>query len=758
MKTFKSIRSLAPGACAERPNCSRRWVSLGTVLVLLVLPSHAWSQSTTPQLVSAAAACGINRIRISFDSQMDTSGARDVSHYAVSGLDVTAVDFFGPNTSWDLVVSPAPSAGVAYTVTVNGLTSQGGVPLPVDSQATFVCDPEVPQLVSVAADCAGSRIRLWFSKEMDPILAHDVTHYSINGLTVTSVDLFGPNTSWDLVVSPALSAGTSYTVTINGLTTLLGAPLPPDTQTTFQCDPNPPQLLSVRADCGANRIRLSFDKDLDLLVASDLSHYSIDNGLTVTGVELTGPNNSWDLIVSPTPSAGVLYNLTLSGLTSLLGTALPVMQPNFLCDPTVPQLMSVSARCGEDRIRLEFNREMDSFVAADLSHYAINDLTVTAVRFFGPNTSWDLIVSPPPSGSVAYTLVLNGLTTLLGTPLAPGTQGTFECRLLRTPDSLGTTPPNFVIEAEDYDFGGGQSLPIASQMPYTGGAYDGLAAILNIDYSNHDLNDGDIYRPDTDPVNVDMIDNIAGRWGTRRPGYDVTTNYRIGWVGDGDWQNYTRIVPAGTYGVWAALSFDGLVEHELRAALSKVTAGVGTPNQTLEELGMFDAPGSGGWGANDLVPMTDGSGAPATFIHPGGPLTLRFSMSVGDFDWFVLTSVGDTIAPTISRVAPNPATLWAPDHRMVPTAITVAATDDRDPNPVSRIISVSSNEPADGLGDGDTSPDWEITGPLSVKLRAERSARGTGRVYTITVQCTDSSGNSAIATTTVTVPLDQKKK
>lgn len=65
---------------------------------------------------------------------------------------------------------------------------------------------------------------------------------------------------------------------------------------------------------------------------------------------------------------------------------------------------------------------------------------------------------------------------------------------------------------------------------------------------------------------------------------------------------------------------------------------------------------------------------------------------------------------------------------------------------------VSSNEPVDGLGDGDQVPDWQIAGNLTVNLRAERAGNGSRRVYTISVGCTDASGNSS--TKTVPVPHD----
>jgi hypothetical protein len=70
---------------------------------------------------------------------------------------------------------------------------------------------------------------------------------------------------------------------------------------------------------------------------------------------------------------------------------------------------------------------------------------------------------------------------------------------------------------------------------------------------------------------------------------------------------------------------------------------------------------------------------------------------------------------------------------------------------------VTSSEPVTGVTDK-TSPDWEITGPLSLNLRAERLETGPGRIYTITVQCTDAAGNNSTKNAKVTVPHDQKGK
>jgi hypothetical protein len=120
-------------------------------------------------------------------------------------------------------------------------------------------------------------------------------------------------------------------------------------------------------------------------------------------------------------------------------------------------------------------------------------------------------------------------------------------------------------------------------------------------------------------------------------------------------------------------------------------------------------------------------------------------------------TVVDTKPPRIRRVLPNPSTLWPPNHKMVPVKVRVSVDDICDAAPACRIISVSSNEPVKGKG-GDRYPDWQLTGKLSLKLRAERSPKGRGRVYTIRVRCTDDSGNSSTKSGTVAVPHDKGKK
>jgi hypothetical protein len=128
----------------------------------------------------------------------------------------------------------------------------------------------------------------------------------------------------------------------------------------------------------------------------------------------------------------------------------------------------------------------------------------------------------------------------------------------------------------------------------------------------------------------------------------------------------------------------------------------------------------------------------------------------------ILVKIIDDIPPRLAPI-PNKTILWPPDHKMVSITIQANASDNSG-LPVTLTASVMSNEPEDGLGDGDTAPDWtkpvinQQTGTITLQLRAERSGKGKGREYSVAITATDSSGNSSSANVKLLVPHDQSKK
>ena len=145
---------------------------------------------------------------------------------------------------------------------------------------------------------------------------------------------------------------------------------------------------------------------------------------------------------------------------------------------------------------------------------------------------------------------------------------------------------------------------------------------------------------------------------------------------------------------------------------------------------------------------------------PAGPYSLGktpVDLTVSDSALYSFcsaeVSVIDTTGPEITSLVTTPNTAWPPNHKMWPVVIEVDANDNCDPNPVCAIIDVASNEvTGKGDGSGNTEPDWEITGDLTLDIRSERSGIYEGREYEITVECSDSSSNNTMGTTSFTVP------
>jgi len=118
-------------------------------------------------------------------------------------------------------------------------------------------------------------------------------------------------------------------------------------------------------------------------------------------------------------------------------------------------------------------------------------------------------------------------------------------------------------------------------------------------------------------------------------------------------------------------------------------------------------------------------------------------------------TVQDTTPPVIDATV-NPLALWPPNHTLRTITATITVSDICDPNPAVRLFSIVSNEPDNGLGDGDTANDIQDaainTDDREFLLRSERAGKGNGRLYSILYEAEDQSANKAQDGATVLVP------
>ena len=222
-------------------------------------------------------------------------------------------------------------------------------------------------------------------------------------------------------------------------------------------------------------------------------------------------------------------------------------------------------------------------------------------------------------------------------------------------DSRALMRGAFVVEAEDFNFGGGKTLPGASVMPLPESYFAGQDGLPGIDFhlvsqsSADPLDFGNEYRngwsrfgvvmgePPTAPEplgNVDIIQATAAA-NLMRPDYTMSRNYKVGWNDPGEWYQYTReFDPAGiwTFGAVALVARDGLRTNRFSAALELVTGDPTQTNATTQVLGEIKGDGTGGWDSFDYLPFRVSGGTGVASFPFKGKATVRYRVTEGDAD------------------------------------------------------------------------------------------------------------------------------
>lgn len=232
----------------------------------------------------------------------------------------------------------------------------------------------------------------------------------------------------------------------------------------------------------------------------------------------------------------------------------------------------------------------------------------------------------------------------------------------------------FVIEAEDFNEGGGKTVAAASTMPLAANLYRGKDGIPGVDFkligesTTDPLANGNAYRngwsdggtakpyPTTATETMGNIDVTGddGNGGTGpnnnvRPDFTLTANYKIGWGDNGEWYNYTRNFTPGSYAAVAAISSDTLNDNRVGTTLSIVTGDItSATGQTVTEVGRFTGVGTGNWSSLDLIPFEAADGSLATF-NLGANTTVRWTLLQGhDLDYLLFYPVASSPSATVA--------------------------------------------------------------------------------------------------------------
>lgn len=229
----------------------------------------------------------------------------------------------------------------------------------------------------------------------------------------------------------------------------------------------------------------------------------------------------------------------------------------------------------------------------------------------------------------------------------------------------------------------------------------------------------------------------------------INNNGVIAWVGKdgGDWDVFRAVPPnlppasdAGIDQVLECLSSEGTL-----ATLN----GTRSSDPDMDTLSyLWSAPG---------VVFDNETSSISSAVFPLGKTVVTLSVSDGIHNSLntVSITVQDTVPPKMV-ISHAPSVLTKPNHKLVDITASVYVVDNCDTNPSFVLSSIYSDEEENGKGDGNTSDDIQSavinTPDTEFKLRAERSGKGEGRIYSINYIASDASDNDITSAVEVTVP------
>lgn len=259
----------------------------------------------------------------------------------------------------------------------------------------------------------------------------------------------------------------------------------------------------------------------------------------------------------------------------------------------------------------------------------------------------------------------------------------------------------------------------------------------------------------------------SGRFLLATGGFDVSvysiladgTLQLVQVVPEGGGPYAVAVAPSGRFVYVMSPSSGGLMAYRMDGETGMLTTVPGSPfspGGMTPTVVVVDPSGRFVYVANQgMPPFFPGSVSALAIDSSTGALTpiAGSPFPAGDLPFALATwpATVPNVPPVVSGLSVDRPVLWPPNHEMVDVTVSYRVSSCR---AVVNTLSVTSNEPVNGMDDGNTAPDWVMVDDHHVKLRAERAGGGSGRVYTITVTSTDDVGRSSRESVAVSVPHD----
>lgn len=212
----------------------------------------------------------------------------------------------------------------------------------------------------------------------------------------------------------------------------------------------------------------------------------------------------------------------------------------------------------------------------------------------------------------------------------------------------------FFIEAEDYNFDSGQFIdnPQLSSVDGPDNYLDRIG-VEGVDYHQTATPALAQYRIGDMVGTAVSLDVLRQNYLDAQVSDPGVTDYMVRDNVNGEWLNYTRTFPAGTYHVYLRFAKPGTVDAVMQ--LDEVTSGSTTSAQTLAPMGAFHHAPTTGNADYEFIPLTDATGQ-AVAVSLSGQRTLRLTLLSGagnvNLNYFVFVPATETQPPFVAAVSP----------------------------------------------------------------------------------------------------------
>jgi hypothetical protein len=298
-----------------------------------------------------------------------------------------------------------------------------------------------------------------------------------------------------------------------------------------------------------------------------------------------------------------------------------------------------------------------------------------------------------------------------------------------------TITPSYTFEAEDYNYTDTNTMTAGLYIdnPQTN-AYRNLYSTIYADaYGSTDGGAAHAYRAADSNNAGNQLANEGCADKPRVQYMSGQSDYDIGWTGGGQFGNYTRHFPIGSFNIFMRGADGG---------------GASTPSATMQiagtQLGHFNVPNTGGWQNYTWVPMLDAGGNLAVFDSDGSAQTIELNINGGfNANFFLLMPTNPPAPPGPAIADVYPDGVWQFEQTNT-LSFTVSSSAGVDPSGIQVLLSGTN---LNGLGSSQTltagsgltvtgtSASWTVTAPLA-----------TNKVYSAFIQVADINDNASSTT------------